>query len=114
MTLYAVLDPQGKMCSDACRSDSLARSSMDRYQQLRSQWINDNDSPDSFKDFIAQLGYTCAPVSVYDPETQVVVDKAAYRVIANDVYLDIVTGLHAWPDDQIDLVKQFLNAGGKT
>jgi len=70
-TYYAVKDPQGEMCSDACMSDSAAWKSACKQDPS-------TDIDEDFKRYRAARlaqGYRIEPVGCYNPATQVVVDN---------------------------------------
>lgn len=102
MTLYIIKDPQGKMVSDACADTYNAWASC-KHGTGKAKW----NSGDGYTDVMQRLGYRITPVSVYDPETQVVVDKVAHEHLASFLIHEL--GCHE--NDYPDCVNQFLSAG---
>lgn len=97
MTLYAVFDPQGNRCSDACENELAARASL-KHPSLRAMSRSE----------LKTQGYRLAPVGVYNPETQVVVAIGHIQCLQNELKTireNVDSGL-SWCDKFLEASKE--------
>jgi hypothetical protein len=121
MTLYAVYDTQGKMVSNAYSCQEWAWLNFFKYQTEGNLETDQGKLKKAHLDQYRKIGYRIALVGIYNPETQVVVDRALINNFQPRTYE--VTFDSGEGDELIDAIRfsewlwlkrEILSAGDKT